>query len=65
MPLKGCKKGGPWLIPWFEEDPDIRVYTASIIKELKALNKRYENEAIGMPINIIKDIVAVFLYLAH
>jgi hypothetical protein len=65
MPPKSRKKGGAWPAPHFEEDPDIRVYAASAIKELEALKKRCELETNGMPIDIANDVVASFLYLAH
>ena len=47
-------------MPRFEDDPDIRAYAASAIKELEALKKRCENEQNGMPIDIANDVVASF-----
>ena len=52
-------------MPRFDDDPDIRAYAASAIKELEALKKRCENEANSVPIDIVNDVVAAFLHLAQ
>ncbi|KAF3396797.1 hypothetical protein DPV78_007713 [Talaromyces pinophilus] len=63
MLLKKGKKGGAWLMPRFDNNPDIRVYTALAIKELKALKKRYKNKANAVPIDIINDVVWSKLFI--
>lgn len=65
MAPKSRKRGGAWPMPRFNDDPDIRAYAASAIKELEALKKRCEHEPNGMPIDIANDVVAAFLHLAH
>ncbi|RAO74373.1 uncharacterized protein BHQ10_010385 [Talaromyces amestolkiae] len=65
MAPKSRKKGGAWPMPHFEDDPNIRAYAASAIKELKALKKRCENKQNSMPIDITNNVVASFLHLAR
>lgn len=64
MAPKSRKKGGAWPAR-FEDDPDIRAYAASAIKELEALKNRCQAKTVGMPIEIANDVVASFLHLAR
>ena len=51
-------------MPYFNNNPDIYTYIALAIKELEALKKYYKNKINTILINIINNIIIVFLYLA-
>ena len=64
MLLKKGKKRGVWLISYFDNNFNIYVYIAVVIKEFKILKKCYKSRATSILIKIINNIIARFLYLA-